>query len=233
MVTSFLDAERTRRAIGSVVVPFGTCSEPTNVAASGGTCPLRFRCVGCDHFALAAPRRICGDWDPAGRSVTRSAVERMERYGKGELDLEFRQIAITADDVRSGRLTTHDVSTRDVNFVPYREESLREGIDPHTAVEVEALRPGLLRRLDETIEGLVDDVRSGTSRPAPKSRAGTSAVPARSSEGDRPPHRRRPGRRRRGPVAAPPLPAGPTQGGVTHDATPLPLSKGRGPVVSS
>ncbi|WP_369211748.1 tyrosine-type recombinase/integrase [Streptomyces flavofungini] len=50
-VTSFLDTERTRRAIGSVVVPFGTCSEPTNVAAGGGACPLRFRCVGCDHFS--------------------------------------------------------------------------------------------------------------------------------------------------------------------------------------
>ncbi|MFD5564445.1 tyrosine-type recombinase/integrase [Kitasatospora griseola] len=50
-VTSFLDAERTRRAIGSVVAPFGTCSEPTNVAAGGGACPLRFRCVGCDHFS--------------------------------------------------------------------------------------------------------------------------------------------------------------------------------------
>ncbi|EST18896.1 hypothetical protein [Streptomyces roseochromogenus] len=86
-------------------------------------------------------------------------VERMERYGNGELDPEFRQISITADDVRSGRLTTHDV-----NFARYREECLREGIDPHTAVEVEALRPGLQRqRLDETIESLVDDVRQWTS----------------------------------------------------------------------
>ncbi|WP_381805707.1 hypothetical protein [Streptomyces niveus] len=59
-----------------------------------------------------------------------------------------------------GRLTTHDVNVRDVNFARYREECLREGIDPHTVVEVEALRPGLLgQRLDETIEGLVDDVR--------------------------------------------------------------------------
>ncbi|MFF0133724.1 hypothetical protein ACFYTG_50190 [Streptomyces mirabilis] len=87
-------------------------------------------------------------------------VERMERYGNDGLDLEFRQIAITADDVRSSRLTTHDVNTRDVNFARYREECLREGIDPHTAVEVEALRPGLLRqRLGDTIEGLIDDVR--------------------------------------------------------------------------
>ncbi|MET7297179.1 tyrosine-type recombinase/integrase [Streptomyces griseoloalbus] len=50
-VTTVLDAERTRRAIGAVVVPFGTCSEPTNVAAGGSACPLRFRCVGCDHFS--------------------------------------------------------------------------------------------------------------------------------------------------------------------------------------
>ncbi|WP_252844899.1 site-specific integrase [Actinoallomurus purpureus] len=50
-VTSLLAAERTRKAIGTVVVPFGTCSEPSNVAAGGGHCPLRFRCVGCDHFS--------------------------------------------------------------------------------------------------------------------------------------------------------------------------------------
>ncbi|MEV8529879.1 site-specific integrase [Streptomyces sp. NPDC052000] len=50
-VTSVLDAERTRRAVGAVVVPFGSCSEPSNVAAGGGACPLRFRCVGCDHFS--------------------------------------------------------------------------------------------------------------------------------------------------------------------------------------
>ncbi|MFB6884151.1 hypothetical protein ACFCY8_25315 [Streptomyces noursei] len=45
------------------------------------------------------------------------------------------------------------------NFARYREECLREAIDPHIAVEVEALRPELLRqRLDKEIEGLVDDV---------------------------------------------------------------------------
>lgn len=45
------NGDRTGRAVGSVIVPFGTCSEPTNVAAGGGACPLRFRCVGCDHFS--------------------------------------------------------------------------------------------------------------------------------------------------------------------------------------
>ncbi|MFF4755217.1 hypothetical protein ACWD5R_43560 [Streptomyces sp. NPDC002514] len=88
-------------------------------------------------------------------------VGRMERYGSGGIDLEFRQIAVTADDVRSGQFTSHDVNTRDVNYRRYREECQAEGIDPRIAVEVEALTPGLLRqRLDAAIESLVDDVRA-------------------------------------------------------------------------
>ena len=45
-----LESERARRAVGEVAVPYGTCTEPTNVKAGGGACPFRFRCVGCDHF---------------------------------------------------------------------------------------------------------------------------------------------------------------------------------------
>ncbi|MET8748058.1 hypothetical protein [Streptomyces sp. NPDC004728] len=118
-------------------------------------------------------------------------VERMERYGNGELDLEFQQIAITADDLRSGRLTTHDVNTRNVKYMRFREECLREGIDPHTAVEVEALRPKLLRqRPGEAVEGLTDDVRQLEHRgPRRRGRARAAALPARNSEEDRPAHR--------------------------------------------
>src|SRR5438034_2518907 len=47
---ALLDDEHARYAIGSVAVPYGTCTEPSNVAAGGGDCPLRFRCAGCDHF---------------------------------------------------------------------------------------------------------------------------------------------------------------------------------------
>ncbi|MFG2211014.1 hypothetical protein [Streptomyces sp. NPDC048638] len=100
-----------------------------------------------------------GDWDPSGRSVPRSVLERMERYGAGQLDLDFQQIAVTAEDVRSGRLLTHYVNTADVNYKRYQQECLDEGIDPNSAVEVEALDPGLLRsRLSDAIEALVDDV---------------------------------------------------------------------------
>jgi hypothetical protein len=47
---ALLDSEHARRAVGQVVVPFGVCAEPSNVAAGGHACPYRFRCVGCDHF---------------------------------------------------------------------------------------------------------------------------------------------------------------------------------------
>lgn len=46
-----LDSEHLRRAVGEVAVPYGMCSEPTNVAAGGQDCPVRFRCVGCAHFS--------------------------------------------------------------------------------------------------------------------------------------------------------------------------------------
>lgn len=45
-----LDSERARRGIGETVVPFGVCTEPSNVQAGGHACPYRFRCAGCDHF---------------------------------------------------------------------------------------------------------------------------------------------------------------------------------------
>src|ERR1017187_6434591 len=47
---ALLDDEHARYAVGSVAVPYGTCTEPSNVAAGGNDCPVRFRCAGCDHF---------------------------------------------------------------------------------------------------------------------------------------------------------------------------------------
>jgi len=49
-VKTLLEAEHARYAIGEVAVPYGRCAEPSNVAAGGGACPIRFRCAGCDHF---------------------------------------------------------------------------------------------------------------------------------------------------------------------------------------
>jgi len=45
-----LESEHARYAIGEVAVPYGVCTEPSNVKAGGTACPFRFRCAGCDHF---------------------------------------------------------------------------------------------------------------------------------------------------------------------------------------
>ncbi|MFN2496444.1 MAG: tyrosine-type recombinase/integrase [Pseudonocardiaceae bacterium] len=47
---ALLESEHARYAVGEVAVPYGICTEPSNVQAGGGACPVRFRCAGCDHF---------------------------------------------------------------------------------------------------------------------------------------------------------------------------------------
>jgi integrase len=39
-----------REELSWVAVPMGKCSEPTNVKAGGGACPIRYQCAGCPHF---------------------------------------------------------------------------------------------------------------------------------------------------------------------------------------
>jgi hypothetical protein len=49
-VTALLDSERARMRVGQIAVPYGVCTEPSNVQAGGGACPFRFRCLGCGRF---------------------------------------------------------------------------------------------------------------------------------------------------------------------------------------
>lgn len=49
-VNGLIDEEHTRLRVGQVAVPFGICTEPTNVKAGGHACPYKFTCLGCGHF---------------------------------------------------------------------------------------------------------------------------------------------------------------------------------------
>ena len=44
------DTDAAREQVGQVAVPFGICTEPSNVAAGGHSCPFRHRCTGCEYF---------------------------------------------------------------------------------------------------------------------------------------------------------------------------------------
>lgn len=49
-IESIDDATRTRLRIGETAVPYGVCTEPTNVKAAGTACPYKFTCIACSHF---------------------------------------------------------------------------------------------------------------------------------------------------------------------------------------
>jgi integrase len=50
IIERFAESEDVRIAIGSTAIPYGSCVEPSNVAALGSACPYRMRCIGCKHF---------------------------------------------------------------------------------------------------------------------------------------------------------------------------------------
>ena len=49
-IRGLLADEHARMRVGQVAVPFGTCTEPSNVKAGGQACPYKFTCLGCGHF---------------------------------------------------------------------------------------------------------------------------------------------------------------------------------------
>jgi integrase len=130
-----LDSEHQRIAVGQVAVPFGTCSEPSNVKAGGGSCPFRFRCLGCGHFRtdpsylpelrgyldslLQARERIrsaldLDDWArteamPSDEEITRlrQLIRRAEHDLSQLSKADRRQIAQAVDTVRAARRAVH------------------------------------------------------------------------------------------------------------------------------
>ena len=49
-IRRLLANEHARMRVGQVAVPFGICTEPSNVKAGGQACPYKFTCLGCGHF---------------------------------------------------------------------------------------------------------------------------------------------------------------------------------------
>ncbi len=130
-----LDSEHQRMAVGQVAVPFGMCSEPSNVKAGGGSCPFRFRCLGCGHFRtdpsylpelrgyldslLQARERIrsaldLDDWArteamPSDEEITRlrQLIRRAEHDLSQLSEADLRQVAQAVDAVRATRRAVH------------------------------------------------------------------------------------------------------------------------------
>jgi len=50
LATEIDDATRARMQIGEIAVPYGVCTEPSNIKAAGAACPYKFTCIACSHF---------------------------------------------------------------------------------------------------------------------------------------------------------------------------------------
>lgn len=102
-----------------------------------------------------------GDWDPTGLAIPRSLEERLNRYSEAVVEVDFRRLAVTPDDLFTMNLATHDVNRGDPNYRRYAQECALVGLDPQVSVEVEALPPDVLReRLEIALYDLVEDAEA-------------------------------------------------------------------------
>jgi hypothetical protein len=124
-----------RMRVGQVAVPFGICTEPSNVKAGGQACPYKFTCLGCGHFCsdpsylpelmsylqqlLADRARIDAatdlqDWakdqlTPRDQEITqlRALIRRIEADMSDLSDEDQAQINEAITVIRTARQTVH------------------------------------------------------------------------------------------------------------------------------
>ncbi|MFD3504237.1 hypothetical protein [Streptomyces sp. NPDC058678] len=98
----------------SVAVPFGNCTEPSNVKAGGGSCPIRFPCSGCgfyrpdpsflpaveDHIrALKADRETARAMQ-AAEFVIRNITDQIDSYQSVVVGIRTKLAAMSEDERR-------------------------------------------------------------------------------------------------------------------------------------
>jgi hypothetical protein len=112
------------------------------------------------YLAIGKPVSILylGDWDPSGLAIPRSLQERLNRYTEGQVEIEFRRLAVTPEQIHEHNLQTHDVNAGDSSYRRFVEECRLVGLAEQDAVEVEAFPPNVLRALvEEHLVALVED----------------------------------------------------------------------------
>jgi len=77
-----------------VAVPTGKCSEPTNVRAGRGACPIRYQCAGCGHF----------ESDPSFLPELRAYADQLRREREAMLAAGAAEWATTAEGVGADNL---------------------------------------------------------------------------------------------------------------------------------
>ncbi|MEO8522090.1 MAG: tyrosine-type recombinase/integrase [Acidobacteriota bacterium] len=106
----FTDSTAYQRS--SVSVPFGNCTEPSNVTAGGGACPIRFQCAGCgfyrpdpsylpaleDHLAKLRADRETARAIGAAEYVTANLTAQIDAFTRVAEQMRRRLDALPADE---------------------------------------------------------------------------------------------------------------------------------------
>ena len=115
-VRGLLADEHARMRVGQVAVPFGICTEPSNVKAGGQACPYKFTCLGCGHFRSDASylpelksylQQLLAD-----RERVRAAAD-LQDWAKAQLTPREEEIAQLRELIRRIEADVADLTEQD------------------------------------------------------------------------------------------------------------------------
>ncbi|MFJ2936670.1 tyrosine-type recombinase/integrase [Streptomyces sp. NPDC087219] len=88
--------------VESVGVPYGGCTEPSNVKAGGGHCRIRFQCAGCDFYRPDPSYLLALEQQIADLRADKEAALAMEAadWVVRNLDDQIRAYSKSADEMR-------------------------------------------------------------------------------------------------------------------------------------
>jgi hypothetical protein len=96
----------------SVAVPFGNCTEPSNVKAGGGACPIRFQCAGCGFYRPDPSYLAALEQHIAALRADRETAQAIgaAAYATDNLTAEIRAFSHVAEQMHSrlAELSVHE-----------------------------------------------------------------------------------------------------------------------------
>lgn len=107
-------------SIAAVAVPFGNCTEPTNIKAGGKACPARFQCGGCTFFRS----------DPSHLPDLKAHLERMKEDLAWQIAQNLRPSLITdtRNEIEAFTSLIHAQESRLADLPTAERDALQEGL---------------------------------------------------------------------------------------------------------
>lgn len=123
-------------SMAAVAVPFGNCTEPTNIKAAGKACPARFQCGGCTFFRS----------DPSHLPDLKAHLERMKEDLAWQIAQNLRPSLITdtQNEIEAFTTLVQAQEARLADLPAKEQDSLREA-----SAVLRRLRTGIPTAIDK------------------------------------------------------------------------------------